>query len=81
MQPMQNYSYLIGGTMGAKQRAVLNALIFRKSLRLSNEARQVIALQVSCVCVCLLSVSLSESLSFVRLFPLPPVLELRRTSR
>ena len=40
MQPMQNYSYLIGGTMGAKQRAVLNALIFRKSLRLSNEARQ-----------------------------------------
>ena len=26
--------------MGAKQRAVLNALIFRKSLRLSNEARQ-----------------------------------------
>ena len=108
-QPMQNYSYLIGGTMGAKQRSVfrtpprdssphmaymcsctchagvaavsharphqssrvvgasqvltaavafsigsgrrrsvLNALLFRKSLRLSNEARQVRVAACSC---------------------------------
>jgi ABC-type multidrug transport system fused ATPase/permease subunit len=40
MQPIQNLSFLIGGTTGAKQRAVMNALLFQKALRLSNEARQ-----------------------------------------
>eukprot|EP01047_Picozoa_sp_COSAG01_P022929 COSAG01_NODE_1379_length_10522_cov_25.951454_15_plen_323_part_00 len=39
-QPIENFSFLIGGNLGAKQRAVVNALIFQKSLRLSNEARQ-----------------------------------------
>ena len=40
MQPIQNMSFLIGGTTGAKQRSVMNALLFQKALRLSNEARQ-----------------------------------------
>ena len=40
MQPIQNLSFLIGGTTGAKQRSVMNALLFQKALRLSNEARQ-----------------------------------------
>ena len=39
-QPIENFSFLIGGNLGAKQRSVVNALIFQKSLKLSNEARQ-----------------------------------------
>ena len=40
MQPLQNYSFLVQNGMGIRQRAALNALIYRKSLRLSNAARQ-----------------------------------------
>jgi hypothetical protein len=32
MQPLQNWSFLTQNAMGMKQRAILNALIFKKSL-------------------------------------------------
>ena len=38
--PHSNHGFLIISTLGVKQRAVIMTLLYRKSLRLSNAARQ-----------------------------------------